>query len=132
MSETLTKELKSVSLLTLILGVIQVLITVPAGYFTSAAVFGTLLGCAAAVINFALMGIILERCVSGERGTAGLMGFGYIIRLALIGAAVVWAMKSSYLNYVCVIIPLLFPQIAIFIINMKRRRERKADDNERT
>ncbi len=127
----LIREIRNIAVFTGVLGILQILITVPAGYFGYAAVLGTLLGCAAAIINFALMGIILEKCVSAERGAAGLMGFGYIGRLAIIAAAVVWAMKVSYLNYVCVIIPLIFPQIAIFILNAVRNKERKSDD-ERT
>ncbi|MCC8160578.1 MAG: ATP synthase subunit I [Oscillospiraceae bacterium] len=127
----LIREIRNIAVFTGVLGILQILITVPAGYFGYAAVLGALLGCAAAIINFALMGIILEKCVSAERGAAGLMGFGYIGRLAIIAAAVVWAMKVSYLNYVCVIIPLIFPQIAIFILNAVRNKERKSDD-ERT
>ncbi|MCD8180249.1 MAG: ATP synthase subunit I, partial [Firmicutes bacterium] len=127
----LIREIRNIAVFTGVLGILQILITVPAGYFGYAAVLGTLLGCAAAIINFALMGIILEKCVSAERGAAGLMGFGYIGRLAIIAAAVVWAMRVSYLNYVCVIIPLIFPQIAIFILNAVRNKERKSDD-ERT
>lgn len=127
----LIREVKNISLITLILGVIQVIVTIPAGYFGSPAVLGTLLGCAVAILNFALMGIILERSLSNSRAASGLVGTGYILRLAFIAAAVVWAMKAEYLNYVCVIIPLVFPQISIFIINALRKKEGKSDD-ERT
>ncbi len=132
MSEILAKEIKNISIATAVMGIIQLIITVPAGYFGYPAALGTLFGCIIAVANFTLMGVILEKCVSGGRGASGLMGFGYIARLALIAVVVIWAMKADYLNYVCVIIPLLFPQIAVFIINFARRKERKADDNERT
>ncbi len=70
-----------------------------------------------AILNFALMGIILERCVSKQKGASGLMGVGYIGRLALIALAVIWATKVDYLNYVCVIIPLYIP--ADFYIHTK-------------
>lgn len=132
MSGTLAKEIRNISIAAAVMGIIQIIITVPAGYFGYPAVLGTILGCIAAAANFAVMGIILEKSVSGGKGASGLMGFGYIARLAVIAAVVIWAMKADYLNYVCVIIPLLFPQIAVFIINFVRRKERKADDNERT
>lgn len=131
MSKTLLTEIRNVSLITVILGVIQVLITIPAGYFGSAAVLGTLLGCAVAIVNFTFMGLILERTLSSQKASSGFMGIGYILRLAFIGAAIIWAMKVAYLNYVCVIIPLVFPQISIFIINALRKKEGKSED-ERT
>ena len=101
-------------------------------FFGLSAIFGTLLGCAVAILNFALMGIILERCVSKQKGASGLMGVGYIGRLALIALAVIWATKVDYLNYVCVIIPLIFPQISIFILNLTRKKEREVSEDERT
>lgn len=132
MSKTLQKEILRILLGVLIFGIIQIVITIPVGYFGLAAVLGTLLGCVVAVFNFALMGLILEQCIAKQSGASYLAGFGYIFRLAIIAAAVVWAMKVSYLNYVCVVIPLIFPQLAIFIINIIRKKERKAEDNERT
>lgn len=127
----LIREVRNVALITLILGAIQVIVTIPLGYFGSPAVFGTLLGCAVAILNFAFMGIILERSLSNSRAAAGLVGTGYILRLVFIAVAVVWAMKVDYLNYVCVVIPLIFPQLSIFIINAVRKKEGKSDD-ERT
>ncbi|NDO19595.1 hypothetical protein FMM68_07990 [Lachnospiraceae bacterium MD329] len=132
MSDTLKKEILNISLITLLFGIVQVIITIPAGYFGRSVVFGTLLGCAVAIFNFTLMGIILEQCVARQNGASYLAGFGYIFRLAIIAAAVIWAMKTTYLNYVCVIIPLVFPQLSIFVLNVIRKKERKAKDNERT
>ena len=83
----------------IILGAVQVLVTLPTKFFGLSAIFGTLLGCAVAILNFALIGIILERCVSKQKGASGLMGVGYIGRLALIALAVIWATKVDYLNY---------------------------------
>lgn len=131
-SKTLIKEIRNIALITVALGIVQLIITKITGFFGYPAVLGTLLGCFVAVINFALMGFILERCVSRNTGSSGLMGFGYIVRLGLIALAIVWAIKVTYLNYVCVIIPLLFPQIAIFIINALRKKERKAEEDGRT
>lgn len=132
MSDTLKKEITRISLITASLGIIQLLITIPAGYFGVAAILGTALGCGVAVFNFSLMGIILEQCISRQSGASYFAGFGYILRLAIIAAAVIWAMKVSYLNYVCTAIPLIFPQLAIMIINIIRKKERKTEDNERT
>ena len=132
MSKTLLVEIRNIAIGVIILGAVQVLVTLPTKFFGLSATFGTLLGCAVAILNFALMGIILERCVSKQKGASGLMGVGYIGRLALIALAVIWATKVDYLNYVCVIIPLIFPQISIFILNLTRKKEREVSEDERT
>ena len=109
------------------------LVTLPTKLFGLSATFGTLRGCAVAILNFALMGIILDKMrVKAKGWTSGLMGVGYIGRLALIALAVIWATKVDYLNYVCVIIPLIFPQISIFILNLTRKKEREVSEDERT
>ena len=128
MSKTLLKEIRNIAVCVFILGAIQVLIVAISGFFDLSAVLGTLLGCGIAIFNFALMGFILEVCLGRKHGAPGIMGVGYIARLAIIGAAVVWAMKVDYFNYVCAVIPLIFPQISIFIINrIRSKKERKAD-----
>lgn len=132
MSKTLLVEIRNIAIGVIILGAVQVLVILPTKFFGLSAIFGTLLGCAVAILNFALMGIILERCVSKQKGASGLMGVGYIGRLALIALAVIWATKVDYLNYVCVIIPLIFPQISIFILNLTRKKEREVSEDERT
>ena len=129
MSKTLLVEIRNIAIGVIILGAVQVLVTLPTKFFGLSAIFGTLLGCAVAILNFAL---ILERCVSKQKGASGLMGVGYIGRLALIALAVIWATKVDYLNYVCVIIPLIFPQISIFILNLTRKKEREVSEDERT
>jgi hypothetical protein len=131
MSEVLLKQIRNISVITLLLGAVQVLITVPTGYFGLPAVFGTLLGCFVAIFNFSLMGIVLEKCIMRQSGASGLAGVGYIFRLAIIAAAVIWAMKVTYLNYVCAVIPLIFPQIGIFLLNTAEKKG-KVQDNERT
>ena len=125
MSKTLLVEIRNIAIGVIILGAVQVLVTLPTKFFGLSAIFGTLLGCAVAILNF-------ERCVSKQKGASGLMGVGYIGRLALIALAVIWATKVDYLNYVCVIIPLIFPQISIFILNLTRKKEREVSEDERT
>lgn len=122
MSETLLREIKGVTAITLILGIAQVIVTAFAGYFGYPALLGTLVGCTLAVLNFSLMGFVLEKCMSLKGGAGGIAGISYILRLAIIAAVVIWAMKVRYLNYVCVIIPLIFPQIAVFILSGRKEK----------
>lgn len=133
MSGTLLKEIRNMTVCVFILGIVQILIILPTRFFGSAAIFGTVLGCAVSVFNFALMGFFLEKSISRGKQASGFMGLGYIVRLTIIALAVVWAIKVDYFNYVCVIIPIMaFSQISIFIINRIRKRERKTSKNERT
>ncbi len=123
MSGTLIREVRNIALITAGFAVAQLLITIPAGYFGIPAVTGTALGYIIALANFTLMGIVLEQSMTREKGASGFMGVGYILRLAVIAVVIIWAMKADYINYVCAVIPLLFPQAAIFIINAFRRRK---------
>ncbi|MGN0150138.1 MAG: hypothetical protein ACI4C7_07830 [Clostridia bacterium] len=130
MSKTLLTEIRNIAIITAILGILQIIITAIIGCFDLSAVLGTILGWTVAIFNFSIMGIIFEFCINNSKGATGIMGFGYIARLLVIGAVIVWAMKVDYFNYICAVIPLVFPQAAIFILNIIRSKER--NDNERT
>ena len=109
MSKTLLVEIRNIAIGVIILGAVQVLVTLPTKFFGLSAIFGTLLGCAVAILNFALMGIILERCVSKQKGASGLMGVGYIGRLALI--ALVECLEYTYPHFVVICI------LRVFVLN---------------
>lgn len=127
-SNTLLKEIRNIAVCVLILGIVQIIVVLPTRFFGSAAIFGTLLGCAVSVFNFALMGFILEKSITRGKQASGFMGLGYIVRLTIIALAVVWAIKVDYFNYVCVIIPIMaFSQISIFIINHLRKRKENVE-----
>ena len=79
-------------------------ITVPAGL---------LLGTAASLANFIILGLSSERAV--ERGSAKAakryMFSFYLIRLAIMGAALAAGFNCAYLDPVCTFIPLLYPKL---------------------
>ena len=72
---------------------------------------GLLLGTAAMTANIILLGMSSERAV--ERGTAKsakrYMFSFYLIRLTVMGAALVLGFRSDLFNSVCTFIPLLYP-----------------------
>ncbi len=76
MSKTLLRETRSIALLIIVMGAAEVAVAAALGHFGKGAVLGTLLGCAVAVFNFMLMGIILEKCISREKSASWLMGAG--------------------------------------------------------
>ena len=79
-------------------------ITIPAGL---------LLGTAASLANFIILGLSSERAV--ERGSAKAakryMFSFYLIRLAIMGAALAAGFNCAYFNPVCTFIPLLYPKL---------------------
>lgn len=128
MSKTLLREIGRVAAFTLLMGVVQVIITLPAGYFGMPAILGTLLGCALSVMNFALMGIMLENSISKKTAVAGLVGIGYVLRLAIIAVAVVWTIKSPHINWVCTVIPLIYPRFVIGVLSQIDKRKAKKEN----
>ena len=79
-------------------------ITIPAGL---------LLGTAASLANFIILGLSSERAV--ERGSSKAakryMFSFYLIRLAIMGAALAAGFNCAYSNPVCTFIPLLYPKL---------------------
>lgn len=79
-------------------------ITIPAGL---------LLGTAASIANFIILGLSSERAV--ERGSAKAakryMFSFYLIRLAIMGAALAAGFNCAYFDPVCTFIPLLYPKL---------------------
>lgn len=79
-------------------------ITIPAGL---------LLGTAASLANFVILGLSSERAV--ERGSAKAakryMFSFYLLRLAIMGAALAAGFNCAYFNPVCTFIPLLYPKL---------------------
>ena len=55
-------------------------------------------------------------------GAGSLMALSYFIRLALIAAAVVWAIKAPYFNYLAAVIPLVFIRLSVYILNFSDRK----------
>ena len=120
------QEIKKISLFTL--GGIAVMVAVFAicGYFSWGVVLSGLLGGTTAILNLFLLALTIEKSLSkGGKGAQSFMGISYIIRIAMIAAVVVFAIKNQYLNYVAVVIPLVFPQIIIKILHTRNSSEAK-------
>lgn len=79
-------------------------ITIPAGL---------LLGTAASLANFIILGLSSERAVERDSAKAAkrYMFSFYLIRLAIMGAALAAGFNCAYFNPVCTFIPLLYPKL---------------------
>ena len=120
------KEIKKISLFTL--GGIAVMVAVFAlcGCFSWGVILSGFLGGATAVFNLFLLAVTIEKSLAkGEKGAQSFMGISYIVRIAIIAAVVVFAIKNQYLNYIATVIPLLFPQIIIKILHIRNSSKEK-------
>ena len=129
LNSDILKEIKKIALITL--GAICVMIALFAvrGYFSWGVVVSGFLGGAVAILNFFLLAVTVEKSLSkGSKGAQGFMGVSYLLRMALIAAVLIFAIKSEHLNYIAVAIPLIFPQIIIKILYTKNPSKEKKQD----
>ena len=124
---TAQKEIKSVLFGTALLCAVMLVVFACIGRLDRRALFGAVIGFAAAAGNFLLLALTI-RSALGKQGAraGGLMGISYLLRLTMIGAAVIFAIRSPCVNYVAAVIPLVFPRFVITFIGMRqKRRERE-------
>ncbi len=123
MSKEVLHEVKNMLLMILLFLAIELLLFFFFGYFDLSVVWGALLGTAVSFINFFLLAVTVEISVKKGKGAAqGTMGTSYMLRLLFIAAAVVFAIKSAHINYIAAVIPLVFPRVAIMILNLINKK----------
>lgn len=95
------------------------------GKLTGKVALGALLGTAAALLNFAVMTLSVvkaERAESPERGALQVR-LNYVIRMIVLAAALIVALKTDRFDPVATVLPLCFIRIAIFISEIFRKKE---------
>lgn len=108
------------------LGAVMVLVFALFGEFNSRTILGALLGCGWAYINFVLLAFAVQKAVDkSENGAKAYMSGTYTLRLILTAGVVIAAIKLPYFNYVAAIIPILFPRIIIFALNLFQKKNTK-------
>ena len=127
------KETLKIAAGSLILAGIMYAVFAITGHFSASVVSGGLLGVFAAVLNFALLALTLELSLGkGAARAQGIMGVSYVVRLFIIGAVVVFAIKSPHMNYIAAVIPLVFPRVVIMILNLLHKVKKEEACCERT
>lgn len=108
----ITDELKFIALPVIILDAAVLLAAAPFFGFTLDGVFGLLLGNAAMLANFILLGFSSERAVEKTAVSAKrYMLLFYFIRFTIMGAAMALAFHSDRINGFYTVIPLLYPKM---------------------
>lgn len=92
-------------------------------FSVKAALLGTALGAAAACASFFILALNVQHSVErSAKGAQLSMGFGYLFRLAIAGLVIILAIKLPMVfNVWTTAIPLVFPRLAIFIINFTQK-----------
>lgn len=108
----ITDELNFIALPVVILDAAVLLAAAPFFGFTLDGIFGLLLGNAAMLANFILLGFSSERAVEKTAVSAKrYMLLFYFIRFAIMGAAMALAFHSDRINGFYTVIPLLYPKM---------------------
>lgn len=104
------------------LGAVMLAVFAVCGRFGLPVVFGALLGCCWAVLNFLLLGITVQKAASEPQARAkSWMQFSYSLRM--LGSAIIMILGFTlpWLNAVAVAVPLLFPRVTILIMQLTGR-----------
>ncbi len=125
LSKELCLEVKKMAIYISVMVLVMLIVFALFGYFSLPVIIGGLLGGIVAFLNFLLLAVAIEKSVSGHNSPKGTLASSYSIRLIFIGAVIVFAIKSQYINYLAVVIPLLFPRIAIMVKNLLKMRTEK-------
>ena len=130
MSKEVWLEIKKMLLCIALMLILELLVFFILGFFDIAVLYGGLLGSLVSFLNFFFLAVTVEMSVKkGKSNAQGTMGISYMVRLLFIALAVVFAIKSSYINYVSAVIPLIFPRISILILNiLSKKGEAKKDE----
>lgn len=111
---TVRKETLFIAAFTLIFSAVMELVFLLLGYWSYKVALGNLLGFTAAVLNFFLMGYTVQQAVLlDEEGARKKIRLSQSLRmLMLVGFAAVGCIFKCF-NPIAVLLPLLFPRIAI-------------------
>ncbi|MBR6954720.1 MAG: ATP synthase subunit I [Clostridia bacterium] len=114
MNPTVRRELGWVTLWTLGLSALMNGIFLLLGKWEMRVLWGTALGCAAAIGNFLLMCLTVEKAVGQEPARAkATVASSQTLRLLMQGAVLVLAFTVKVFHPLAALLPLLFPQLAI-------------------
>lgn len=115
--KTVIKETKYISTFVIILSVLMQAVFLIIDKWNYTVLLGNLWGACIAVGNFFVMGLFIQKAVTQEADEAkktvkGSMSLRFMAMLVLV---VIGVAIPKVFHFVAVLLPLLFPQIAIFI-----------------
>ena len=131
---TVKKETLYIASAVIILSMLMEAVFLIAGQWTLEVLWGNLLGGGAAILNFFLMGLTVQKAVDkDEKDAATMMKFSQTYRFLLMAAVAAVGALVPIFNVFAVIIPLFFPRIAIALrpfVGIKYNDAEAKDTNE--
>ena len=121
---TVRKETLFIAAFTLIFSAVMELVFLLIGYWSYKVALGNLLGFTAAVLNFFLMGYTVQQAVLlDEEGAKKKIRLSQSLRmLMLVGFAAAGCIFKCF-NPIAVLLPLLFPRIAILFRSLFKQND---------
>ena len=111
---TVKKETLYIALFTLAASVVMEIVFLIVGYWSYRVILGNLLGFAAGVLNFFLMGYTVQEAVLlDEKGASKKIKLSQSLRLLMVAAFAIAGCVFKCFNPVAVLVPLFFPRIAV-------------------
>lgn len=122
---TIIKETKYIALVTFVLSIFLQSVFLIIGKWDYTVLLGNLLGAITAVLNFFLMGLSVQSSLGLEvKDAKNRMKFSQMFRTLLMFIIAVIGYTVSVFNLIAVIIPYLFPRVAVFFraISIKKQK----------
>lgn len=128
-NRTVLKETAYIAVFVIILSMLLQSIFLIIGKWDLTVLFGNVLGAAAAVFNFFLLGLTVQKAVTqDEKKAAVTMKFSQMLRmLMLFVVAIIVFCINKYVcevfNLIAVVVPYIFPRIAIALLPVFRKNK---------
>ncbi len=112
--QTVMRETLYISVITIILSILMQSIFLVAGQWNYTVLLGNLLGIIAAVGNFFLMGLTVQTALGKEdKAARSHMKLSQRLRMLMLFAAAIIGYLVPVFDIIAVIIPFIFPRIAV-------------------
>lgn len=122
---TVLKETANVALVTLIFSVLMQSVFLIAGKWNYTVLLGNLLGGAAAISNFFLMGLTVQSALGLDAKDAkSRMKLSQMLRTLLLFAVAVIGYAVPVFNLLTVVIPYVFPRIAVALRALSLKKQK--------
>lgn len=110
---------------TTILSVTMILFFKIIGYFSVPVLIGAFIGTALACLNFYLLALTLHKAVSSDTDQENFIKFSYSMRSLFMLVAGIVSVFLLKVNPIALLLPYMFPRIAIMMIKIIEQRKDK-------
>lgn len=113
------------------LSVIMEIVFLVSGFWNYTVPLGNLLSAFAAILNFFLMGLTVQRAVlEDKKKAANRIKLSQMLRLLMLFAAAAVGVFVPCFHFLAALIPLFFPRIAILFRPLLKKRKKQPEENQ--